>query len=182
VTEKRQRNARKGETARIQERKRHEHYAFRAFFVISRNFLSICIYRKFTSMNAWDILVERGFIYQSTDAEQMRQLLDKGPVTFYVGFDPTGNSLHIGHLLPVMAMRWLQSCGHRPLALVGGGTAMIGDPSGKMEARPIMTVETIDENVRCLQGQLGEASQNQGQCCFGPPLVLSEMFFPHERF
>ncbi|MBO7741560.1 MAG: tyrosine--tRNA ligase [Victivallales bacterium] len=107
-------------------------------------------------MNAWDILVERGFIYQSTDADQLRELLGKGPVTFYVGFDPTGNSLHIGHLLPVMAMRWLQSCGHRPLALVGGGTAMIGDPSGKMEARPIMTVETIDENVRCLQGQLSK--------------------------
>ncbi len=106
--------------------------------------------------NAWDILVERGFIYQSTDAEAMRKRLGEGPLTFYVGFDPTGNSLHIGHLLPVMAMRWLQSCGHRPLALVGGGTAMIGDPSGKMEARPIMTVETIDENVRCLQGQLSK--------------------------
>lgn len=105
--------------------------------------------------NAWDILAERGFIYQSTDADAMRKLLGEGPQTFYVGFDPTGNSLHIGHLLPIMAMRWLQKCGHRPLALVGGGTAMIGDPSGKMEARPIMTVETIDENVRCIQGQLG---------------------------
>lgn len=104
--------------------------------------------------NAWDILVDRGFIYQSTDAAEMQKRLGEGPLTFYVGFDPTGNSLHIGHLLPVMAMRWLQKCGHRPLALVGGGTAMIGDPSGKTEARPIMTVETIDENVRCLQGQL----------------------------
>ncbi len=104
--------------------------------------------------NAWDILVERGFIYQSTDAEAIRRRLGEGPVTFYVGFDPTGNSLHIGHLLPVMAMRWLQSCGHRPLALVGGGTAMIGDPSGKSTARPIMTVETVDANVVALQSQL----------------------------
>ena len=105
-------------------------------------------------MNAWDVLKERGFLYQMTDEEQMRQLLASGPQTFYVGFDPTGDSLHIGHLLPVMAMRWLQKCGHRPLALVGGGTAMIGDPSGKTEARPIMTVETIDHNVECLQSQL----------------------------
>lgn len=104
--------------------------------------------------NAWDILAERGFLYQSTDADAMRRLLGEGPQTFYVGFDPTGSSLHIGHLLPIMAMRWLQKCGHTPLALVGGGTAMIGDPSGKMEARPIMTVETIDHNVACLQGQL----------------------------
>ena len=105
-------------------------------------------------MNAWDVLVERGFIYQATDADAMRKLLDQQQVTFYVGFDPTGNSLHIGHLLPVMAMRWLQKCGHRPLGLIGGGTAMIGDPSGKTEARPIMTVQTIDDNVAALQAQL----------------------------
>ena len=106
------------------------------------------------TQNAWDILLERGFIYQATDAASIQKRLGEGPITFYVGFDPTGNSLHIGHLLPIMAMRWLQTCGHRPLALVGGGTAMVGDPSGKTEARPIMTVETIDENVRCLQSQL----------------------------
>lgn len=105
-------------------------------------------------MNAWDVLHERGFIYQATDGETMRQRLAEGPAVFYVGFDPTGSSLHIGHLLPVMAMRWLQQCGHRPIALVGGGTAMIGDPSGKTEARPIMTVEEIDRNVAALQGQL----------------------------
>ena len=105
-------------------------------------------------MNAWDILSERGFIYQTTDAEAMRKRLGEGPVTFYIGFDPTGSSLHIGHLLPIMAMRWLQSCQHRPIALVGGGTAMIGDPSGKTEARPIITVSEIDDNVKCLQSQL----------------------------
>ncbi|MBR6059779.1 MAG: tyrosine--tRNA ligase [Victivallales bacterium] len=104
--------------------------------------------------NALDILKERGFLYQMTDEQTMRDRLEKGPATFYVGFDPTGSSLHIGHLLPIMGMRWLQKCGHRPIALVGGGTAMIGDPSGKTTARPIMTVETIDENVACLKKQL----------------------------
>ena len=104
--------------------------------------------------NALDILRERGFLYQLTDEEAMRKRLGEGPARFYTGFDPTGSSLHIGHLLPVMAMRWLQKCGHLPIVLVGGGTAMIGDPSGKTEARPISTVETIDYNVKCLQAQL----------------------------
>lgn len=104
--------------------------------------------------NALDILRERGFLYQLTDEEAMSKKMSEGPITFYTGFDPTGNSLHIGHLLPVMAMRWLQKCGNRPLVLVGGGTAMVGDPSGKTEARPINTVETIDANVVALQGQL----------------------------
>ena len=104
--------------------------------------------------NALDILRERGFLYQLTDEEAMRKRLGQGPARFYTGFDPTGSSLHVGHLLPVMAMRWLQKCGHLPIVLVGGGTAMIGDPSGKTEARPISTVETIDYNVKCLQAQL----------------------------
>jgi tyrosyl-tRNA synthetase len=106
------------------------------------------------AVNALDLLRDRGFLYQNTNEEGMRQRLGAGPASFYVGFDPTGNSLHVGHLLPVMAMRWLQACGHRPIALVGGGTAMIGDPSGKTEARPIMSVETIDDNARAIQGQL----------------------------
>jgi tyrosyl-tRNA synthetase len=107
------------------------------------------------AVNALDILRDRGFFYQNTNEEGMRQRLGEGPATFYVGFDPTGNSLHVGHLLPVMAMRWLQQCGHKPIALVGGGTAMIGDPSGKTEARPIMSVDIIDDNARAIQGQLG---------------------------
>lgn len=105
-------------------------------------------------LNAFAILRERGFLYQMTDEEAMEQRLLQGPATFYTGFDPTANSLHIGHLLPVMAMRWLQKCGHRPIALVGGGTGMVGDPSGKTEARPISSVETIDSNVTALQAQL----------------------------
>jgi len=104
--------------------------------------------------NALEILRERGFLYQLTDEEAMSKRMSEGPITFYTGFDPTGSSLHIGHLLPVMAMRWLQKCGNRPLVLVGGGTAMVGDPSGKTEARPISTVETIDANVVALRSQL----------------------------
>ena len=104
--------------------------------------------------NALDILRERGFIYQLTDETAMAKRLSEGPMTFYTGFDPTASSLHIGHLLPIMAMRWLQKCGNRPLVLVGGGTAMVGDPSGKTEARPISTVETIDANVVALRSQL----------------------------
>ena len=104
--------------------------------------------------NALDILEERGFLYQLTDAEGLRKRLGEETVTFYVGFDPTGNSLHIGHLLPVMAMRWLQQAGHRAIALVGGGTAMVGDPSGKTEARPILTADEIDANANAIKGQL----------------------------
>jgi len=104
--------------------------------------------------NALDILEERGFLYQLTDTEALRQRLGAAPVTFYVGFDPTGSSLHIGHLLPVMAMRWLQQAGHRAIALVGGGTAMVGDPSGKTEARPVLTTAEIDANAESIKGQL----------------------------
>jgi tyrosyl-tRNA synthetase len=104
--------------------------------------------------NALDILEERGFLYQLTDAVGLKKRLGEESMTFYVGFDPTGNSLHIGHLLPVMAMRWLQQCGHRAIALVGGGTAMVGDPSGKTEARPILTASEIDANAEAIKGQL----------------------------
>ncbi len=104
--------------------------------------------------NALDILHERGFLYQTTDPTVLRNLLEKEKVTFYVGFDPTGNSLHVGHLLPVMAMRLLQQCGHRAIALVGGGTAMVGDPSGKTEARPILTAQEVEENAVGIRNQL----------------------------
>ena len=104
--------------------------------------------------NALDILEERGFLYQLTDAVGLKKRLGEESVTFYVGFDPTGSSLHIGHLLPVMAMRWLQQCGHRAIALVGGGTAMVGDPSGKTEARPILTAAEIDANAEAIKAQL----------------------------
>ena len=105
-------------------------------------------------MNAFDILEERGFLYQTTDAEALRRDLADRSVTFYVGFDPTADSLHIGHLLPVMAMRWLQTAGHRPIALVGGGTAMVGDPSGKTESRPILSSADIEANAAAIKQQL----------------------------
>ena len=105
-------------------------------------------------MNIFQELKARGFCYQETDEEAIEKLLSTERVKFYVGFDPTGNSLHVGHLLPVMAMRLMQKAGHIPIVLVGGATARIGDPSGKKSARPMMTLETIAENVACLQSQL----------------------------
>lgn len=105
-------------------------------------------------MNIYQELKARGFCYQQTDEEAIEKLLTTEQVKFYVGFDPTGNSLHVGHLLPVMAMRLMQKAGHIPIVLVGGATAQIGDPSGRISARPMMTLETIEENVRCLHNQL----------------------------
>jgi len=100
-----------------------------------------------------DILKERGFIAQMTYPEELYEQLKK-PTTFYVGFDPTADSLHIGHYIPIMAMAHMQRAGHRPIALMGGGTAMIGDPSGKTDMRKMMTVETIDSNVAHIKEQM----------------------------
>ena len=106
-------------------------------------------------MGVFEELKSRGFCFQGTDEEELRKLLnEKKGVRFYVGFDPTGNSLHVGHLLPVMAMRLLQRAGHVPIVLVGGATARIGDPSGKTTARPMMTIEEINANAEALKGQL----------------------------
>ena len=100
-----------------------------------------------------DILKERGFIAQTTFEDELYEQL-KSPTTFYVGFDPTADSLHIGHYIPIMAMAHMQHAGHRPIALMGGGTAMIGDPSGKTDMRRMLTVETIDRNVECIKKQM----------------------------
>ncbi len=107
-----------------------------------------------TGKNVYDILDERGFVHQSTDPDVLRERLAAGPTVFYAGFDPTASSLHVGHLLPVMAMRWLARCGHRPIALVGGGTGMIGDPSGKTEARRLLEGREVAENAAALGLQL----------------------------
>jgi len=96
--------------------------------------------------NAFDVLKERGFIEQATHEDEIRELLGKEKITFYVGFDPTADSLHVGHLLPMMAMAHLQRAGHRPLALLGGGTALVGDPSGRTDMRKMLTREQIDHN------------------------------------
>lgn len=96
--------------------------------------------------NVYDVLKERGFIEQATHEDEIRELLEKEKVTFYVGFDPTADSLHVGHLLPMMAMAHMQKAGHRPMALLGGGTALIGDPSGRTDMRKMLTREQIDHN------------------------------------
>ena len=104
-------------------------------------------------MHILDILKERGFIAQITFEEELYKQLEE-PTTFYVGFDPTADSLHIGHYIPIMAMAHMQKAGHKPIALMGGGTAMIGDPSGKTDMRKMMTTETIDNNVECIKKQM----------------------------
>jgi len=104
--------------------------------------------------SVYDVFRERGFIEQITDEPLIRDLLAREDVTCYIGFDPTATSLHIGSLVPIMSLAHMQRHGHRPIALVGGGTALIGDPSGKTEMRQILSREQIDHNARCLQKQL----------------------------
>ena len=107
-----------------------------------------------SSQNVYDILKERGFIEQSTNEEEVRKILGEESVTFYIGFDPTADSLTAGHFLTVMAMSHLQKAGHRPIALVGGGTGMVGDPSHRTDMRQMMTIDTIEYNVNCFKQQL----------------------------
>ena len=105
-------------------------------------------------MSVFQTLQERGFIQQTTHQEPLYELLEKEQVTFYIGFDPTADSLHAGSLLPIMAMAHMQRAGHRPIAILGGGTAMIGDPSGKTELRKMITQEVINENASHFKEQL----------------------------
>jgi tyrosyl-tRNA synthetase len=108
------------------------------------------------STNVYDILQERGFIEQCTHETEVREILGKESVTFYIGFDATADSLTAGHFLTVMAMMHMQRAGHKPIALLGGGTTMIGDPTGKSDMRTLMTVETIQHNADCFQRQLSK--------------------------
>lgn len=103
--------------------------------------------------NVYDLLEERGFIEQSTD-EGIRDLLGSESVTFYVGFDPTADSLHVGHFMALCLMKRLQMAGNRPIALLGGGTGMIGDPSGRSDMRKMLTKEDIDHNISCFKKQM----------------------------
>lgn len=98
-----------------------------------------------------NIMQERGFIHQCTNFEGLDDLLSKETVTAYCGFDPTGDSLHVGHMIPYLMMRWFQKCGHRPIVLAGGVTAMIGDPTGKDEARKLLTEETVQNNISAIK-------------------------------
>ncbi len=104
--------------------------------------------------NLYDLLSARGFVAQSTDADIYKRLAS--PVSTYIGFDPTADSLHVGSLVPIMGLKWLQHCGHKPLVLVGGATALVGDPSGKTAMRQMLTREDINKNAQAIAKQIGQ--------------------------
>ncbi|WP_129595839.1 tyrosine--tRNA ligase [Anaerophilus nitritogenes] len=106
--------------------------------------------------NVFDVLKERGFIQQATHEDEIRELLGKEAVTFYIGFDPTADSLHVGHFVQVITMMHMQRAGHRPIILIGGGTGMIGDPTGKTDMRKFMTPETVQYHCDCFKKQLSK--------------------------
>ena len=105
-------------------------------------------------MTLYDELTARGLIAQVTDEEEVRELINNGKATFYIGFDPTADSLHVGHFMALCLMKRLQQAGNKPIALIGGGTAMIGDPSGRTDMRKMMTPETIRHNCECFKKQM----------------------------
>ena len=107
-------------------------------------------------MSVFNELVARGMIAQMTDSKRIKELLETGQVTFYIGFDPTADSLHVGHFVQLMVMAHMQRAGHRPIILLGGGTAMVGDPSGKTEMRKMLSTETIEYHVECFKKQMSK--------------------------
>ena len=107
-------------------------------------------------MQLYDELVARGLIAQVTDEKEIKELINNGKAVFYIGFDPTADSLHVGHFMALCLMKRLQMAGNKPIALIGGGTAMIGDPSGKTDMRKMMTKETINHNVECFKKQMSK--------------------------
>lgn len=119
-----------------------------------------------SARNVFDILQERGYIEQATHDEEIRELLGKESVSFYIGFDPTADSLHVGHFIQVMVMMHMQQAGHRPIAIIGGGTAMVGDPSGKTDMRKMLTLEQIRQNSESFKRQFSRFID------FGPDKAL----------
>ncbi len=107
-------------------------------------------------MGVYEELQERGLIAQVTDEKEIKELVNNGKAVFYIGFDPTADSLHVGHFMALCLMKRLQMAGNKPIALIGGGTAMIGDPSGRTDMRQMMTKETIDHNVECFKKQMSK--------------------------
>ena len=105
-------------------------------------------------MSVFDVLQERGFIKQMSHETEIKELLEKEKITFYIGFDPTADSLHVGHFIALMMMSHMQKAGHRPIVLLGGGTGMVGDPSGKDEMRKMLTPEFIAHNIACFKKQM----------------------------
>jgi tyrosyl-tRNA synthetase len=114
------------------------------------------------SENVLNLLKARGFFKQCTDAAAVSKLFDEGPVTAYIGFDPTARSLHVGHLVQIMALKHLELAGHRPIAVVGGGTGLIGDPSGKTEQRKMLTREDLRSNFDAIRDQIGKILDVEG--------------------
>ena len=113
--------------------------------------------------NVFDVLKERGFIKQTVYEDELIEKLGEESVPFYIGFDPTADSLHIGHYIPIMAMSWMQKYGHKPIALFGGGTGMIGDPSGRSDMRQMLTKETIAHNIECFKKQMSRFIDFEGE-------------------
>lgn len=113
--------------------------------------------------NVFDILEQRGYIEQMTHPEEIKALFGKESVPFYIGIDPTADSLHVGHFVSLMVASHMQKCGHKPIILVGGGTATIGDPSGKTDMRKMMTRETINHNVECIKKQIEKFVSFEGE-------------------
>ncbi|MDN5351228.1 MAG: tyrosyl-tRNA synthetase [Clostridiales bacterium] len=116
--------------------------------------------------NVYDVLMERGFIEQVTHEEEVRELLSKEGVRFYIGFDPTADSLHLGHFIQVMVMKHMQRAGHKPIALVGGGTSKVGDPSGRTDLRQMLTPEAIEANGNKIKEQLEKYLTLDGESGF----------------
>lgn len=114
-------------------------------------------------MNVMDTLRERGFIKQTVFEEDLYKLLGSEKVSFYIGFDPTADSLHVGHYLAMMAMSHMQKAGHRPIVLIGGGTGMIGDPSGRTDMRNMLTAETVKHNCECFKKQMSRFFSFEGE-------------------
>ena len=112
--------------------------------------------------NVLDVLTERGFVKQTVYGEDLKKKLETESISFYVGFDPTADSLHIGHYIPIMAMAWMQRYGHTPIALFGGGTGMIGDPSGRSDMRQMLTPEIINHNINCFKEQMSRFIRFEG--------------------
>ena len=104
--------------------------------------------------NAFSVLMERGIVEYCSSPEDLKIAFDEGMVTAYVGFDPTASSLHVGHLIPIMGLAWLQRMGHRPIAILGVGTGLIGDPSGKSKERNLLTLEQVEKNKITVREQL----------------------------
>ena len=107
-------------------------------------------------MTLYEELKARGLVAQVTDEAQISEMINAGKATFYIGFDPTADSLHVGHFMALSFMKRLQKAGNKPIALVGGGTGMIGDPSGRTDLRNLMTVETIKHNCDCFKEQMSK--------------------------